>query len=384
MLNVAVVGAGNICPAHIEGYLSFPERCRVVALVDIYPEKAVKIKEKYHLEADVYNDHKDLMNRDDIDIVSICTPPYTHKEIAIDLMKSNIDVLVEKPMASSINECTEMIDAMNDSGSRMSVISQNRFQTPIYNLKKMLELGDAGKVIHAQVDSFWWRAEKYYDLWWRGTWEKEGGGCTLNHAVHHIDILCWMNGLPKRVTSVLANLAHTNSEVEDFSLVVGKYSDGAMSTLTSSLVHHGEDQKIIMQCEKAKISAPWDVYASKGKDNGFFEKDQELTDALDTKYKALDALEFTGHTGQIDDVLTGLESGADFMVTPEQARNTIAYITAVYKSGFTGKPVDLPIDENDEWRTVEGIQKNVKKFYEKTTSVENFEEDTISHGKQMS
>ena len=101
----------------------------------------------------------------------------------------------------------------------------------------------------------------YYDLWWRGTWEKEGGGYTLNHAVHHIDMLCWMMGLPDKVTSILANTAHDNAEVEDLSGSVLQYPH-ALGQLTASVVHHGEEQQLVFQCEKAKISAPFSVHAS--------------------------------------------------------------------------------------------------------------------------
>ena len=71
MLRVAIVGTGVISDAHILGYLNFPERCRIVALCDIYPEKARKKKETYGLEADVVEDYKTLLSRDDIDLVSV-------------------------------------------------------------------------------------------------------------------------------------------------------------------------------------------------------------------------------------------------------------------------------------------------------------------------
>lgn len=383
MLNIAIVGIGNISPKHIEGYMEFNDRCKIVALVDIYPEKAEAAKEKYKMDAEVYSSHKEILSRKDIDLVSICTPPYTHKEISIDFLENGINVLLEKPMATSLEECDKIIEAMTKTGKRLSVISQNRFTTSIMNLKKILESGEAGKVLHAQVDSFWWRAHSYYDLWWRGTWEKEGGGCTLNHAVHHIDMLCWMQGLPTELTSFVDNLAHNNSEVEDYSITISKYSDGSRSNLTSSLIHHGEDQKLIFQCEKAKISAPWNVYASKGRPNGFFDKDEEKTKQLDDMYKSLEPLEYESHTGQIDNVLTALLTGIDFLVNAKDGRNTIEYITAVYKSGFTKKTVKLPLSVDDPYYTTKGIKKNVNKFYEKTGNIENFAYDEISVGRDL-
>ncbi len=378
MIQVAIIGSGGIADAHIEGYLTFKEKCKVVALADIYPEKAEAINTKYQLGAQVYDSYQKLAEQEDIQLVSVCTPPYTHAEITVCMLEHGKDVLLEKPMASSLEECDHILDAMKRTGRRVSVVSQNRFKTPISNTKKLLDSGAAGKVVHAQVDSVWWRAKSYYDLWWRGTWEKEGGGCTLNHAVHHIDMLCWIMGLPKEVTSYLANLQHHNSEVEDYSNVISRYENGALSVLTSSLVHHGEDQKFVFQCEKAKLQSPWDVYASKAKPNGFFEKNEELTLKLDQQYRALPELTHQGHTGQIEDVLTALEEGREFMVTAQHGKNAIEYITAVYKSWFEHKTVSLPLPAGDKWRTRDGILSSIEKFYEKTGHVENFSDQTIS------
>ncbi len=377
MLRVAIIGTGGISPHHIKGYVACNNRCKIVALCDIYPEKAEKLNREFHLEADIYDNHIDVIKRGDIDLVSVCTPPYTHANISVDMMQGGIDVLVEKPMAVSLQECDKMITARNATGRRLSVVSQNRFSDPIMNLKRILSSNVAGKVLHARIDSFWWRARCYYDLWWRGTWEKEGGGCTLNHAVHHIDMLCWMNGLPIEMNAYLANLAHDNSEVEDFSTVIAKHENGSISQLTSSLVHHGEDQKLIFQCEKARVNAPWNPYVSKAKPNGFYTKDEEGIAALHKQYNELPKLSSTGHPAQVEDVVDAIIDKKPFLVNAEDGRNTIEYITAVYKSWFEKKSVKLPLKKDDAWYTQEGIMNNVENFYEKTASVENFDDDII-------
>ena len=88
--------------------------------------------------------------------------------------------------------------AARRSGAVLSVIAQNRFTTSMARLKRVLDSGLVGRVLHAQVDSHWWCGPSYYDLWWRGTWPSEGGGCALNHAVHHVDALPWMLALPEQ------------------------------------------------------------------------------------------------------------------------------------------------------------------------------------------
>ncbi len=379
MIRVAVVGTGNISRAHIAGYLNFPLRCKIVALVDIVPEKAVEKAALFGLDCEVFDDHRKILDRMDIDLVDICTPPYVHGEIAINALNSGKNVLVEKPMAASLQECDRMIEAAAKSGKLLSSIAQNRFRTPITNLKKVLDSGLAGPVRHVQADSYWWRGHCYYDLWWRGLWSKEGGGCTLNHAVHHIDMVGWMMGLPREVTAVLANVAHDNAEVEDLSVAILRY-EGALAQVTSSVVHHGEVQQVIFQCEKARISAPWETYASVSKQNGFPVRNEAVEEELTAFYNQLPPVEPEGHTGQIGNVLTALEKGIAPAITGEDGRRTIELITAIYKSGATRATVALPIGKDDPFYTVEGMLNHMPRFYEKTSSLSGLGDDNITVG----
>lgn len=380
MLKVAIIGTGNISPAHIESYLAFPDKCKIVHLVDIYPEKAEAKAKEFGLDAQIHDSHKSLLGRDDIDMVSICTPPYTHAEIAIDFLNDHKNVILEKPMASSLEECDAIIEAEQNSKGTLSVVAQTRFRTPIMNLKKTLDKGLIGRILHAQIDSLWWRGHCYYDLWWRGSWEKEGGGCTLNHAVHHIDMLSWMMGLPEEVTAVMSNAAHDNAEVEDISISILKYPEGALGQITSSVIHHGEEQQVIFQGEKARISAPWKVYASTSKSNGFPEKNEVLESEIEEYYDSLPNLHNEGHKGQIHNVLMAIENGTEPLIQGKDGRDTIELITSIYKAGSTGLPVQLPIKEDDPFYTIEGILKNATYFYEKKTHTVNLSEESITIG----
>ncbi|GHU93468.1 oxidoreductase [Clostridia bacterium] len=369
MINVAIIGVGNISNQHCAAYLTFPERCKITHLVDIYPEKAVKRDADLNLGAAVFDSHKKILDDPAIDLVSICTPPYCHAEIAIDFLNAGKHVLMEKPMGTSLEECDAIIAAAEKSGKVLSPVAQNRFLDPIMNLKAVLDSGKIGRIVHAQVDSHWWRGHPYYDIWWRGTWEKEGGGCTLNHAVHHIDMLGWMMGLPESVSAVISNAAHDNSEVEDVSVAALKYSGGAVAQVTSSVIHHGERQQVVFQGERARVSAPWEVYASVTKPNGFPAEDMELETELKTYYEALPSMTYTVHTGQIDNVLTAIETGSDYLIRGADGRRTLELITAIYKAGATQRAVKLPIQRDDPFYTASGIMANVPHFYEKTASV---------------
>jgi UDP-N-acetyl-2-amino-2-deoxyglucuronate dehydrogenase len=378
VIDVAIVGAGAISSSHIEAYLAFPERCRIVAIVDIYPEKAERQIAKYHLDAVVHDTHRRLLEGVRPDLVSVATPPGTHAEIEIDLLRGGIDVLGEKPMAASLEECDAILTAAEESGRLLSIVAQNRFRTPMMRLKNVLDVGRAGKVLHVQVDSHWWRGHSYYDLWWRGTWANEGGGPTLNHAVHHIDALQWMAGSPAEVLAMMGNVAHDNAEVEDLSVAVLRFSSGAVGQLTSSVVHHGEDQQLVFQAERARVGFPWDVYASTSKANGFPERDPALEQELTELYESVAPLDYEGHTGQVDDVLGAIETDGRPFIDGHEGRKTIEIITAIYKSAITAGPVRLPVSTDDPFYSKQGLLDRAPHFHEKSASVTEFTENEIT------
>lgn len=380
MLKVAIIGAGAISKAHIEAYLQFPERCRIVAISDIYEDKAQERINQFELkDARAVKDYKELL-QEDIDLVSICTPPYTHASLTVEFLEAGAHVMVEKPMASSLEECDLMNAAAQRTGKLLSVVAQNRFKTPMMKMKSVLESGLMGKVVHVQVDSFWWRGHCYYDLWWRGTWEKEGGGPTLNHAVHHIDALLWMMGSPTEVQAFMSNVSHDNAEVEDLSIGMLRFANGSLGQITSSVVHHGEEQQLIFQGSKARVSAPWKVKASNSTSNGFPEPNKELEEELETLYSSLPEVKYEGHAGQIDNVLTAIETGAPVLIDGISGRQTLELITGIYKSASTGELVKFPLGAEDAFYTRSGVQANATHFYEKNTSIENFAPQTITTG----
>lgn len=380
MINVAIIGAGAIAPAHIKAYQLFDDRCRIVAICDIYPEKAEKMAANFNLDVEIYSDYKEMLKISNIHLVSVCTPPYRHAELAIACLYAEKHVVVEKPMASSLEECDAMNLAQKSSGKVLSIISQNRFTNPMMKLKAVLDTKLMGPIVHTQVDSFWWRGHCYYDLWWRGTWEKEGGGCTLNHAVHHIDICHWMNGMPSEVTAIATNTSHDNAEVEDLSVAIWRYPNGCLAQITSSVVHHGEEQQLIFQGKNARVSVPWKVRASKSQPNGFPVKDEELEEKLQEVYDQVKELEFEGHAAQVEDLLSAIEGKKKVLVDGIEGRKTLELITAIYQSASLGQTVKLPLNEDSPFYTREGVLSKAVHFYEKKKHVDNFTESTITLG----
>ena len=174
-------------------------------------------------------------------------------------------------------------------------------------------------------------------------------------------------GLPRRVTSVLANTAHDNAEVEDLSMSILEYP-GALALLTASVVHHGEAQTLTFQCEKAKLAAPFDTYASVSKPNGFPERNAALEAEIRAFADALPPVAYEGHTGQIENVLTAIENDVPPAIGGEDGRLTLELITAVYKAGSLRQTVELPLAKDDPFYTVAGIRAGAPHFHEKNAS----------------
>jgi UDP-N-acetyl-2-amino-2-deoxyglucuronate dehydrogenase len=381
MLRVAILGTGAISDSHIQAYLRWPESCCVVAAVDLYPDKAAEKLRKHGLDGAVYKDCEQLLSKESFDVASVCLPPFEHAKASEMLLAAGKHVLVEKPMATCLEECDNMIRAAEASGKLLSVVAQNRFKTPMWKIKQVLDAGLVGRVLHAQIDSFWWRGDNYYDLWWRGTWAMEGGGCTMNHAVHHIDLFQWMMGMPSEVLAVTANLSHANSEVEDFSTALLGYSNGTRGQISASLIHHGEEQQMVFQGEQAKVAVPWQVHAMKQKENGFPDEDVERRSTIQSYYDGLPTLALEGHDGQIANFLKAIRGEEPLLVDGRQGRNTLELVTAIYPSAHLGQKVKLPLAKTDLFYTRDGVLANARHFHEKTKSVENFSANDITLGR---
>lgn len=378
MQKVVIIGAGSICRTHIDAFEGLEgERARVVAIVSRSGTSARRLIEERGMDARAYTDYREALEKEECDIVSICTPPAAHREMAVYCLRAGKHVLVEKPMASSLEECRSMIEAAEEAGKKLGVIAQSRFMTPVWRTKKLLDSGICGRLLYTQVNSFWYRGRSYYDLAWRGQWSSEGGGCTLVHAVHHIDLLNWMAGMPERVTAVLGNVAHDNSEEEDLSMALLQYPDGTMAQITASLVCHGQRQALLFAGERASMEIPHRFAADTPMENGFPQENSSFLKELEEAYQAVPALRYEGHKGQADDFVRAVETDGPVLIGGEDGYRTMELIMAIYQSAAENRTVTLPIMPGDPFYTREGITTRMPHFYEKTTFLERFEKDDI-------
>jgi predicted dehydrogenase len=376
-IGVAIIGSGGIAKAHVKGFLALGNLCEVMALCDSYPSKAETLAQTYDLIGSVAitKDYHELLDSDDIDLVSLCLPPSLHCQVTVAFLEAGKHVIVEKPMAPSLAECDCMIEAQKKSGKILSVISQNRFRTAAMRVKQLLDQGVLGRVLLARVNSMWWRGSAYYDLWWRGTYEKEGGGCTLNHAVHQIDMLQWLIGVPDQVVSVMGNVDHSNSEVEDVSLSILSYPN-MVAEVNSCLVDHDEKQEFFLATEKASVGIPWYVKSAKQLPNGFIQPNPETEVELNALYESLPSLKAEGHEAQLENILLAIREGTTPLVTGEEGRKAVQLISAMYKSATEHTSVTLPLSKDDPFYTTEGMRARLVRYHKKLKSVENLEESS--------
>ncbi len=380
MLGVAVLGAGDIANTHIEAFEMIKDRCSIRALADVNVGKAEEKRKKYALNCDVTDDYHTLLNREDIQIVSICLPPSLHCQVAVEFLSRGKHVICEKPMAASLEECDRMLEAAEMGHARLGIVAQNRFKQDVMKTKRLIEQGGLGKLLYAQANSLWWRGDHYYDLCWRGTWEKEGGGCTFIHAVHHIDLFLWMMGEAESLQALVENQNHSGSEVEDVSMCMVRFKSGAVGTLVSSLLHHGEKQNLFIDGTEGSIEIPHRLAVSRQLENGYPVCDEEACENLEKQYEMMEDIPYTEHAGQIEDFVAAVEQDREPLVSGKDGRRTMEFISAVYQSAFLGEKVEFPMTKADPFYTKEGVMKYATRFHEKTKSVDSFADIGISVG----
>jgi UDP-N-acetyl-2-amino-2-deoxyglucuronate dehydrogenase len=227
-IKAGIIGCGHIGKRHA-AVLDASEDYRVVAVDDIEQEKAEDLAELYGIKTWSSDIQKFLAA--DIDLVSICTPHYLHKEMALAAMQAGKDVVVEKPMALSVAEAQEMTRVSEQLGRKLFVIKQNRFNVPIRLAEEAIRDGKLGKIFMVQCNVMWNRHQEYYDQSdWRGDKQKEGGAL-FTQASHFIDILVWWFGDLIAANARVATQNH-NIEVEDAGSAALEFASGVLGTLT--------------------------------------------------------------------------------------------------------------------------------------------------------
>ncbi|HOB91519.1 MAG: Gfo/Idh/MocA family oxidoreductase [Bacillota bacterium] len=342
-----IIGCGVIYQVHARA-INALEDAELVAIADVVEEKArdAALNRSYGANPDIYTDYRKMLERDDIDIVSICTPSGMHADMACDCMEAGKHVIVEKPMDVTLKACDKFIETWKRTGKYATVISQHRFSEDVQRLKKAIDEGWFGKI--ALIDSYtkWYRSHEYYKSGdWRATWELDGGGALMNQSVHYVDLMQWMVGDVESLYGNCANVWH-DIVVEDTAVATIRFKDGTIGSLEgTTAANPGLKQELHVMGEFGTVS----IVESRIKVWKFVNRDTEIEQAVSTQDGSGGSSDPASinrdlHTRQYRDFLDAINAGTSPLITPVEARKPVEIILAVYESSRTGQPVKLPLD----------------------------------------
>ena len=195
-MKYALIGCGRIARNHIQAALN--NKLEIVAVCDISLQKAEDIVKEFDLKnaekIKKYENYELMIEENDLELISIATESGAHAEIALFCIDNGINVIIEKPIAMSIDDANLIIEKSREKGVKVSACHQNRFNIVVQETRKAIDAGRFGKISHASINVRWNRNENYYkQANWRGTWAHDGGAL-MNQCIHGIDLLRWMLG----------------------------------------------------------------------------------------------------------------------------------------------------------------------------------------------
>lgn len=339
MYKFALVGCGRIAKRHAELLSGQVADAKLVAVCDVNAEKARSFGEQYGV--DWYQSMDEMMSLAQPDVVSVLTPSGMHCDHVLKLAPYGKHIIVEKPMALTLDDADAMIAACDENGSRLFVVKQNRFNVPVVKLREAMEKKRFGKLVMGTVRVRWCRPQEYYDMdAWRGTWALDGGVLT-NQASHHVDLLEWMMG---DVESVFAKstTALVNIESEDTAIVVVKFRNGALGCIEATTATRPKDLEgsISILGEKGTVEIGG-FAVNQMKTWSFADQADDDADVMQ-KYSVNPPNVYGfGHQAYYEHVLDCLQSGKQQLVDGLEGRRSIELISAIYESIETGREVSL-------------------------------------------
>lgn len=354
---IGIIGCGKVAHLHAKAINNL--ECAI--LTGVWSRSASTAEgfaRQYKVNA--YDDIATMVTDSSMDLVIVCTPHPFHKEPTIEAAKAGAHILVEKPLASSLEDCDAMIAACKESKVKLGVISQRRWYAPVSRVKRAIDDGKIGKPAFGTINMLGWRDQNYYDSdEWRGTWEMEGGGVLVNQAPHQLDIFQWYMGDIDEVYGVQRNLNHPYIEVEDTALAIVKFKSGAIGNIIVSnsqkpgiygkVQIHGEngasvgvqtDGGAMFIAGMSSVLEPpvndlWSVPGEEKLLDKWIQEDSQFFNTIDATIYYMEL--------QIQDYMDALNKDRDPLVTGEEGRKTVELFTAIYRSSRDNMPIKFPL-----------------------------------------
>lgn len=347
-MNYALIGCGRIAKNHIKAAIT--NNLEIAAVCDVLPEHIETLLKKHGLEKDYsinrYSDYTAMLTEEKPQLVAIATESGLHAKIALACLNAGANVIIEKPMALSMADADLIITKARETGLKVAVCHQNRFNIAVTETRRALEEGRFGKLSHGSINVRWNRNRNYFaQAPWRGTWMQDGG-CLMNQCIHGIDLLRWMMGDEvDEIYGQTRRQLHGYIEAEDVGMAVVKFKNGAVATiegttnvypqnLEETLHLFGEKGTVKLGGESCNKIDVWDFADETEHDNdrkGYFEETSNVYG--------------NGHTSLYADMIDAINNNRSPYVDAQAGKNAIELVLAIYKSQKEGKSVKLPLTD---------------------------------------
>jgi predicted dehydrogenase len=289
----------------------------------------------------MFTDMHQMMRDVEIDVVVILTESGRHAAHACALARYGKHIVVEKPMALTLDDADSMIRACDIAGIKLFVVKQNRFNVPVVQLRMALERGRFGKLVMGTVRVRWSRDQAYYDQDpWRGTWSLDGGVLT-NQASHHVDLLEWMMGDVESVFA-MATTALVDIESEDTAVVALRFRNGALGVIEATTAVRPRDLEGSITVLGEGGSVEIGGFAVNQLKHWQFVTQQPGDEEVIAKYSVNPPNVYGfGHQAYYEHVVDCILNRRTQLVDGLQGRKSLELISAIYESIETGREVQL-------------------------------------------
>jgi predicted dehydrogenase len=348
-IRTAIVGTGGIARSHAEATHKLADDVEVVAAVDVDPQRLDAFRETFGISAG-YADLQTMLDQEKPDLVQIATPPALHIDLSIQCLEAGAWVLCEKPLTLSLSELDRLQDAERRTGRFCSVLFQWRHAAGARHVRKLIETQAMGRPLVAVCNTLWYRDDTYYAVPWRGTFESELGGVSMGHAIHVTDLLLYLLGDWSEIQAMIGTLER-KIEVEDVALAMVRFANGALGSITSSVLSPRQESYLRLDFPRATVELTT-LYGYRNENWAFSVRDNAPPEDL----RALQEWQHfpdqtpTSHAGPLGEMLECMRLGKRPLTSGPEARRTVEFLISLYKSAMTGQPVQRgSIDARDPY-----------------------------------
>lgn len=340
MIKIGIIGAGKICQGPHMGAYDKIDNAKIGAICDIDEKKLESVSKRYP-DAKLYTDYKEMIAKEELDAVDICTPNNVHSKAAIYALNQGLNVICEKPDAINAEEAEKMKKAAEDSGKTLMVIRNNRYRPTTKFLKEYIAEGKMGEIYAGRCG---WIRRRGIPGWggWFTDKTQSGGGPLIDLGVHIIDLAMYLMGNPKPVTvsgSTYSKFPHTSyskTDVEDLAMGFIRFDNGACLQIEFSWASNIEYDQMFVELRGEKAGSRM---------SGIDRKFDIFTEECGTNVTIKPAIDdyncMPHHEANIRHFLDVIEGKAEPDFTPQQGVNMVKILEALYKSAELGHEISL-------------------------------------------